>query len=174
MTSRWSLILVLVLLLKLPATLRAADPPTTRPATIPAAHEIDPVITEFVKPLEAAAGEDDLRKKYKERHNTLVHILKLRIEGYRKGLNDAAPIFDAVEMVAEAKMNLAQNDQEREATARQLLEVTKFVEDRAQKQLKAGFGSEIDVDRAGVLRENAEIELLKLKSHSSAPATQPR
>ena len=174
MTSRWMCMLIFVVLLKPVVAVAADRSAASRPSTAPAPQEFNAVTEAFLKPAEVVAGDDALRQKLKERHNTLLHILQLRVQGYRKGLNDAAPIYDAVEMVAEAKMDLAQNDQEREAAAQHLLDVTKVVEERAEKQLKAGFGSEVDVDRAKVLRENAEIQLLKLKGHQASPATQPR
>src|SRR3954447_5248869 len=50
-------------------------PPDTRPL-----QEVDPAVAAFLKPVEAAAGDDELRQKLKQRHNTAVRLLGLRVE----------------------------------------------------------------------------------------------
>src|SRR4051794_1806601 len=65
-------------------------PPDTRPL-----QEVDPAVAAFLKPAEAAAGDDEMRQKLKQRHNTAVRLLELRIESYRKGLADASAVYEA-------------------------------------------------------------------------------
>jgi outer membrane protein TolC len=144
----------------------AAQAPTTAPAP---AHEVDPAIIAFMKPVEVAPGDDELLQKLKERHNTAVRLLELRVDAYRKGVGDGQSVFDAVRLVSQSKLELAQNDTERQAALQQILDMSKTIESRLQKQLESGFGSESDLQRAKLARETAEIELLKLKR---APTTQ--
>ena len=119
--------------------------------------------------IEPAAGDDELVQKLKERHNTAVRLLELRVEAYHKGVADSQSVFEAVRQVSDAKLELAQNDTERQAALQQILDASKAVEARLQQQVQSGFGSESDLQRAKLAREEAEIELLKLKR---APTTQ--
>src|SRR5512133_1943554 len=87
-----------------------AAPPATQ-----GAHEISPSVTAFMKRVEAAPGDDALRQKLKERHNTAVRLLELRVDSYRRGIDDSQKVFEAARLVAEAKLDLAQDDDERRA-----------------------------------------------------------
>jgi hypothetical protein len=79
-------------------------------------------------------------------------------------------------------MNLARTPAEREAAARQVVEVTRSVEERVEKQFQSGLGLELNLMRARLARETAEVELLKLqqaqqqqqRSATTAATTQPR
>jgi outer membrane protein TolC len=156
-------------------TYGGAAQPAARPATTAPSHEVDPAIAAFMKPVEAASSDDEVRQKLKERHNTAVRLLELRVEGYRKGLNDVNQVFEAARMVVDAKHDLAQNVAERDALMGQMLEVTKAMESQLQKQFEAGIGSEADVLRARLARETVEVEMLKTKqARGAAPTTQPR
>src|SRR5437868_493145 len=86
-----------------PAATSAGKPP----ADAPPAHEVDPVIAEFMKPVEIAQGDDELRQKMKQRHNTAVRLLALRTESYRKGVSDVSGVFEAAREVADADRDLA-------------------------------------------------------------------
>jgi len=153
--------------------LLAAAPATTAPAAAPA-REIDPAVSAFLTTIEAGPQDDALRQKLTERHNTAVELLKLHIDRYRSGVADASAVFETAREVADAKMSLARNPAEREAVARQVLEVTRSVEARLQNQFKSGIGLELNVMRAKLARERAEIELLKLQqAATTAPTTRP-
>jgi hypothetical protein len=152
-----------------------AGAPATRPATTePSTKGVDPIVAAFLTRIESAAGDDDLRRKLIERHNTAVRLLDLRIAGYRHGLSEGSAVFEATALVADAKMDLARNPQEREAVARQVVDVTRLGESTLERQFRAGFGSEANVVRARLARESAEAELLKLQRSGAAPTTQPR
>ncbi len=165
----------------LPAAAQPASP-TTAPATTAAAREVDPAVARFMKPVEPAADDDALRRKLIERHNTAVRLLELHIERYRNGVADSSAVFESAKDVAEAKMNLARTPAEREAVARQVVEVTRSVEERVEKQFQSGLGLELNLMRARLARETAEVELLKLqqaqqqqqRSATTAATTQPR
>jgi hypothetical protein len=168
----------------LPAAAQPASP-ATAPATGAAAasREVDPAVARFMKPVEPAAEDDALRSKLIERHNTAVRLLELHIERYRNGVADSSAVFESAKDVAEAKMSLARTPDEREAAARQVLDVTRSVEARVEKQFKAGLGLELNVMRARLARESAEVELLALQQEqqqqkqqrsTTAPTTQPR
>jgi outer membrane protein TolC len=145
--------------------------PTTGPATQP----VDPAITGFLKRIEPAGGDDELRQKLKERHNTAVRLLELRLESYRRGIDDMSKVFEAARLVADAKSELVQSEDEREALLRQVLQISKDFEARLEKQFKGGVGSAADLERARLARETAEIQLLKLgRGRGDTAATQPR
>jgi len=150
--------------------LTAAPPATTMPA---ASHAVDPVITEFTKSIEIVPGDDALRQKLKEHHNTAVQLLEWRIDAYRKGVGDVGTVFAAAQEVASTKLELAQNDTERKAVLEQVLAVNKSVESTLEKQWRGGFGSEGSYLHARLAREAAEIELLKFRSASAAPTSRP-
>jgi len=162
---------ILAILLTAAIGMCADSAPTTAPATAP---EVDPSVTAFMKRIDAVAGDDALRQKLKERHNTAVHLLELRVAEYHKGISDVSPVFEAERLIAQAKLDLAQNVQEREAVMQQVVDVARVIESRLEKQLKSGFGSEADLERARLARQTAEVELLKLKQSNAAPTTQPR
>src|SRR5262245_18924246 len=169
--------LTLALVLVVAVDLRAAAPPATRAATTaPAAgHEVNPAITAFMRPIETAPGDDPVRQKLKERHNTAVRLLEVRVDGYRKGMNDVNSVFEAGRLVADAKVDLAQSVKERDAIVEQLLEVTKEMESELESQWKSGLRSEADVLRARLARQTVEVDLLKLQRASAPnmPTTQP-
>ena len=160
-----------------PASAAAAPAPTTAPAASP--RDVDPAVAAFLQPIEAAQGDDALRAKLKERHNTAVRLLQAHIDRYRSGIADLSAVFESAQEVAAAKMVLAQNAGERADVARHVVEATRAVESRLEKQVQAGVGLEVNLLRARLARENAEIELLSLQQQSSATApttqtTQPR
>jgi hypothetical protein len=164
-------LLVLILLFVVAMVAHAAAPaaPTPAPAAAkPAAadarpaQEVDPAIAAFMKPVEIAAGDDELRQKMKQRHNTAARLLELRIESYRKGVADVNGVFEAAREVAEADRDLAQSAEEKEAAAKNFVEVLRVGEKRLEEQWKAGVGSEANLLRARLARETAEVELLKL------------
>jgi hypothetical protein len=150
----------------------AAEPATTAPASAPA-REVDPAITAFMTQIDADKQDDALRQKLKERHNTAAELLKLHIDRYRSGVADASSVFETAREVADAKMSLARTPAEREAVARQVLEVTRSVEARLEKQVKSGLGLELNLMRAKLARERAEIELLTLQQAAAAATTAP-
>jgi len=153
---------------------RAEDAATTQPAAGGGGStDISPAIAALMQPVQLADGDDELRQKLKERHNTAVHLLELRVDEYHKGLSDLTPVFEAARLVGEAKLDLAQNADERRAALEQTLAASNVLQSRIEKQLQKGFGSEADLTRARLVRETAEVELLKLKG-GGAPATQPR
>ena len=179
------LLTIVVLVLPSAALPAVAQPasPTTTPATGAALREIDPAVARFMKPAEVASEDDALRRKLIERHNTAVRLLELHIERYRNGVADGSAVFESAKDVAEAKMSLGRTPAEREAAAREVVEVTRSVEARVEKQFQSGLGLELNVMRARLARETAEVELLKLerekqqqheRSATTAATTQPR
>src|SRR5688572_23101815 len=129
----------------LPAVAQAASPSTAAPATAATSREVDPAVERFMKLVEPAAEDDALRGKLIERHNTAVRLLELHIERYRNGVADSSAVFESAKDVAEAKMSLARTPAERAAAARQVVEVTRAVEARVEKQFKAGLGLELNL-----------------------------
>jgi hypothetical protein len=159
----------------LAAITRAAEPPT-KPAEAPMSQaDADKALKPYLEPMKAEAGDNDLRKKLIDSHNTAVRLLALRIEAYRKGTGDANSAFEAAKYVADAKMTLARSDEEKTAAAKQLVEVTKVVEKRLEQQFQAGLGSEANYLRAKLTRENAEIQLMQLSApRGEGSTTQPK
>jgi hypothetical protein len=145
----------------------------TRATTNPSPPPPDPVITEFMKPIDVADGDTDLQRKMKERHNAAVRLLELRVEEYHKGIIQMTPVFEAARAVADAKLELAGNDDERLKVSQQEVDVAKAVEARLEKQVASGFGSEADLQRAKLTRLNAEVEVLKLKQSRESAKTRP-
>src|SRR3954463_15022820 len=169
MMKRW-LFIFAVIVAPLLAWAAGAQSPTGAPAATTApsgGDEITPLIQEFMKPLDAAQGDDALQQKLKERHNTAVRLLQLRVDAYHRRVGDTQSIFDAARLVEQAKLDLAQSRDERQTVLEQLVEVTKVVESRLQRQFESGFGSEGELQRAKLARETAEIDLLKLKQAST-------
>ena len=163
------LMLVFVVAMVAHAAALAAPAPAPAAANQPAGarpvHEVDPAIAAFMKPVEIAAGDDELRQKMKQRHNTAARLLEVRIESYRKGVSDVNGVFEAAREVADADRDLAQSAEEREAAAKHFVEVLQAGEKRLEEQWKAGVGSEANLLRAKLARETAEVDLLKLQKN---------
>jgi outer membrane protein TolC len=160
-------LLLLMFLFALAWVTHAAAPPaaTSPPGEAKPLHEVDPAVASFIKPVEAAQGDDELRQKMKQRHNTAVRLLELRIESYRKGLADVSGVFEAAREVADADRDLAQSAEEREAAAKHYVEVLSAGEKRLEEQFKSGVGTETNLLRARLARESAEVDLLKLQKN---------
>jgi hypothetical protein len=179
-TQLFNLALLLVMLLfALALVTHGAPVPAPAPAQAPAAapappssdrraadtrplKDVDPAVASFMKPVEVAQGDDELLQKMKQRHNTAVRLLEVRIESYRKGLSDASGVFEAARDVADADRDLARSAEERETAAKRFVEVLRVGEKRLEEQWKSGVGSEANLLRARLARETAEVELLKL------------
>jgi hypothetical protein len=135
--------------------------PAAEVATRPA--ELNPKLEAFLKLVEPAAGDSELRQKLKERHNSAVKLLELRIADYRKGLREVAVVFEAARLAGEAKLDLAENADQRGTILEQALEVSKAFESYLQKQVDKGIGSKADLERARFARLSAEVQLLKAR-----------
>ncbi len=125
--------------------------------------EVSPKVLAFLKPVEVAAEDSELQKKLKERHNVAVALLQERISEYKKGTRELSLVFEAARLTADAKLDLADKPEARIAVLEQTLEMAKAVEDHLQQQIKKGFGSKGDVERARFARLSVEIELLRAK-----------
>lgn len=140
-------------------------------ATTNPAHDVDPAINAYLTPAQAPAGASELQQKLVERHNSAVRLLELRVNDYRRGVEPLAEVFNTARLVADAKMDLAQSDEDRVKLVQQRLEISRIVEARVEKQVQGGFGSPVDLERARLARLTAEAELLKLKQPKTTPAT---
>jgi hypothetical protein len=125
--------------------------------------EISPKVLAFLKPVEVASEDSELQKKLKERHNVAVALLQERISEYKKGTRELSLVFEAAKLTADAKLELADKPEARIAVLEQTLEMAKVVEDHLEQQLKKGFGSKGDLERARLARLSVEIELLRAK-----------
>jgi len=131
-----------------------------QPAGPPA---VSPTILAFLKPVEPAAGDSELQQKLKERHNVALRLLEARINEYKKGVRDIAPVFEAARLAAEAKLDLDPSAKARVIVLEQTLELAKLFESNIQQQLDKGFGSKGDLERARFARLTVEVELIKAK-----------
>lgn len=133
-----------------------AQPPSTKP-------EVNPKVLGFMKPVEIVAGDGELLKKQKERHNVAVKLLEVRVTEYKVGRSDIGPVFEATRLTAEAKMDLAETAEAKVAALELVLEVARLIESTLQQQIEKGFGSRADVERARYARLTVEIELMRAK-----------
>lgn len=138
------------------APVASGQPPVRSP-------QVDPRIMAFLKPTDFAQGDSELQKKLKERHNVAVKLLEARINEYKKGARDASSVFEAARLTADAKLDLADTPEARTTVLEQTLGVAKLVETHLEEQLKKGFGSQSDLERARLARLTVEVELLKAK-----------
>lgn len=131
---------------------------SAQPTAVP---EVNPKLLAFVKPVDIAGTDSELRKKQKEKHNVAVQLLEDRVNDYKKGIRDVNSVYEAARIVADAKVDLAENQQARAAVLGEVVEVAKLFESRLEEQLKKGFGSKSDLARARLARLTVEIELLR-------------
>jgi hypothetical protein len=168
---RYALGLVGAFLTAVSLCLLATDSPGQAPAQSPAqALFVNPKVLAFLKPVQPAEGDSDLKKKLKERHNSAVTLLDERIKEYRKGIRDISFVYEAARLAAEAKRDLAEGAKARAVALEQTLELAKLFEAYLQQQLTKGFGSKGDLERARYGRLTLEVELLKGKK---APEKNP-
>ena len=154
----------------LPGVLACAGAARAAP---PATQEINPVVTAFTRRVEIGSDDDALTKLLKERHNTAVRLLELRLDSYHRGVDDSQKVFDAVRLVADAKLELARDDKEREAALEQVVQALRFAELRLETQAKSGLVPAANVEQARLARQTAEIQLLKARRGAPGPATRP-
>jgi hypothetical protein len=138
----------------------AAQPPAETPV-------VSPKVLAFLKPIEATAGDSELTKKLKERHNSAVALLDEGVKEYRKGIRDINFVFEAARLAAEAKLDLAANAAARAEVLEQTLEVAKLAESHLQQQFARGFGSKADLERARYARLTLEVELLRTRQKAN-------
>jgi len=119
-------------------------------------------VRSFATPVDLDSGDSALLKKLKERHNSGVELLKHRLQEYKQGRRDISFVFEAARLVAQAKLELAENDDARRAVLTQTLEVAQQIERHLDEQLAAGFGSAAERERARFARLGVEVELLRL------------
>lgn len=125
--------------------------------------EVSPKILAFLKPVEATGDDSELQKKLKERHNVAVALLQERMNEHKKGTRDLSLVFEAAKLTADAKLDLADKPEAKVAVLEQTLEVARAVEEHLQQQIKKGFGSKGDLERARFTRLSVEVEILKAK-----------
>jgi hypothetical protein len=147
---------LLALASRLPST-SVAQPPAGTP-------EVNPKILAFLKPVEIPEGDSELQKKLKERHNVAVKLLDERVNEYKKGVRDVSAVFEAARLTADAKLELAESKEARAEVLEQVLDIAKLIESHLEQQLKKGFGSKSDLERARLARLTVEVELLRAKS----------
>lgn len=138
------------------ASTSVAQPPAKAP-------EVNPKVLAFIKPVDIVDGDNELQKKLKERHNVAVKLLDERVNEYRKGVRDTSAVFEAARLTAEAKLDLAHTKEGRTAVLEQVLDISKLIETYLEDQLKRGFGSKSDLERARLARLTVEVELLRAK-----------
>jgi hypothetical protein len=105
--------------------------------------------------------DSKLTKLLKERHNSAVTLLEERIKEYKAGRRDINSVYEAARFAAEAKLDLAGKDEEKIKVLEQTLAVAKLAEAQVEQQLKKGFGSKGDLERARYARLSLEVELLR-------------
>jgi len=127
------------------------------------APEVNPKILAFLKPVEIPEGDSELQKKLKERHNVAVKLLEERVNEYKKSVRDVSGVFEAARLTAEAKLDLSDSKESRAAVLAQVLDIAKLIESHLQDQLKKGFGSKSDLERARLARLTVEVELLRAR-----------
>lgn len=157
--KNYAILIFVIGLMTLPARADDAKPSPK----VPARAALDSKIEAFVKPIDAAAGDSDLRKKLKERHNSAAKLLELRIADYRKGLRDLSAVFEAARLTADSKMDLAENADQRTKVLEEGLELSKEFEAFLQKQVDGGVGSKAELERARFARLSIEVQLLKAR-----------
>lgn len=147
---------------------RVAPVAAQQPA--PRAPDFNPRLLAFVQAVDMADADSELTKKFKERHNTAVELLKAQIQEYKSGVRDLSAVLEAARLVVQSKLDLASDDPGRLAVYQDVLEVAKMIEDRLAALYESGIGPVSEYRRAQIARLNVEIEILKLKESMSAPA----
>jgi len=120
-------------------------------------------ILAFLKPVEIAEGDSELQKKLKERHNVAVKMLEGRINEYKRGVRDFSSVFEIARLAADAKLDLAENEEARIAVLQKLVNLAKGTENNLAQQLAKGFGSKADFERSQYARLTLEVDLLRAK-----------
>jgi len=123
--------------------------------------KVNPKVLAFLKPVEIGPKDSELEKLLKERHNTAVKLLEVRVEEYKKGIRDMGPVFEAARLTADAKLDLATDAKTRVAALEQILEVAQIVEQHLKQQVDKGFGFQGDYQRSRLGRLTVQIELIK-------------
>jgi hypothetical protein len=121
------------------------------------------------KPLEAATGDDAVKKLLKERYNTAVRVLTGRWAYYEDGRIPIHHLAEAVFLIRDSRMELDEGPVDFLVVLGLALDLAKEREAAEEGALNRGTGSVIDVEIARYNRLGAEIQLLRAKQKSKSP-----
>ena len=124
-----------------------------------------------VKEIKVAEADDELVKLQKQRYNAAARDLQARMALYNTGESTLDPLFAAGRRILRADLALAGDlDKKVQAHAR-MLELAKFLEERASVQFGSGVTTVADLELARYHRIDAEIGLLKAKRAAKLAAS---
>jgi hypothetical protein len=116
----------------------------------------------FLEPVKAE-DTDELKKTLKERHNSAVALLNERLSEYEKGSRDITLVYEAGRLVADAKLDLAADANDKVKVLEHTLKVAERAEAYLKHLLDKGFGSKAELERARYGTLNVKVQLLRAK-----------
>jgi hypothetical protein len=146
-------------------------PPSAR--TAPPAENDWPLLDKFKKlvsePMKPERGDDAVQKLMKERYNTALVVLDVRIRQYMAG-REAGSVFafeKALNQVLRARTALTDKPADLIPLLELRLELARDLERAADGRFQAGRSEPDAPAEAKIARINAEIDLLRMKKRAS-------
>lgn len=115
------------------------------------------------RPLEPTAGESDLRRLLKARHNSAVRRLAHDLECYNEGRATIDKLLPAVRAWRDSGLELSDAPTDHIPFLEVYWELSRRIEDIAQEELREGNASEREVELARYARLEAQIQLCRAR-----------
>jgi hypothetical protein len=116
-----------------------------------------------LQPLEAAPGDDELRKLQKERYNEALSEVQGLYTMYQAARTSLEAVADAGQRLVKAGLDVGSTPAEKVALLTKYVELARLAEEIAKARQQSARGTGMDVHRARYQRLDAEIQLLRAK-----------
>jgi hypothetical protein len=130
-----------------------------------------PLLDKFKKlasePMKPERGDDAVQKLMKERYNTALVMLEVRLKDFMAGRTTASTFEDALDQVLRARGELTDKPADLIPLLELRLELAREVERAAEVNFQAERTGLAEPTAAKIARINAEIELLRMKKRAS-------
>jgi hypothetical protein len=113
--------------------------------------------------IEIFQGDDELKRLMKQRFNTAVDELNLRLATFEGSNGGLKTVQEVASRVAQAGIELCEKPEEKTAIYSKNLQLMVMLEAMVDAKFLAGEGNAADIANAKYYRLDAEIQLLKFK-----------
>lgn len=116
------------------------------------------------KPLDPAAGDDELHKLQKASYNSAVRCLHHGLQNYSAGCLRLDELLEPLQHVRDSSLDLSNDPAQSIAMLELYSELAQWVESSVETMVEFGRRTDSDLEHARYVRLGAEIQLLRAKS----------
>jgi hypothetical protein len=115
------------------------------------------------RPLDPAAGDDELRKLQKARYNSAIRCLRHGLQNYSAGCLRLDELLEPLQHVRDSSLDLSNDPAQSIAMLEHYSELAQWVESSVEAMVEVGRRTDSDLEHARYVRLGAEIQLLRAK-----------